>query len=138
MGLVALVFGVIKGETWGWGAAPLGAALTERFGARLSMPTGMVLQVVASLCMLAWDAHSSYAAMWPPFVLIGLGVGMVMSASSDAIVGNAPVRGGGVASGLQSTALQIGGALGTSVLISLISSRVGSTLFGADPAATPS
>lgn len=32
--------------------------------------------------------------------------------------------------GLQATALQIGGALGTSVLVSLISSRVGSTLTG--------
>jgi EmrB/QacA subfamily drug resistance transporter len=109
-------------------ASPLGAALTERFGARLSMPTGMVLQAVASLWMLTWDAHSPYAAMWPPFIAIGLGVGMVMSASSDAIVGNAPVEDGGVVSGLQATALQIGGALGTSVLVSLISSRVGSTL----------
>ncbi|WP_445525784.1 MFS transporter [Streptomyces cyslabdanicus] len=111
-------------------AAPLGAALTERFGARLSMPVGMLLEAMASLWMLTWDAHSSYAVMWPPFVLLGLGVGMVMSASSDAIVGNAPVKDGGVASGLQSTALQIGGALGTSVLVSLISSRVGSTLVG--------
>ncbi|MFY4722861.1 MFS transporter [Streptomyces sp. LaBMicrA B280] len=111
-------------------AAPLGAALTERFGARLSMPAGMLLEAVASLWMLTWDTHASYPAMWPPFILIGLGVGMVMSASSDAIVGNVPVRDGGVASGLQSTALQIGGALGTSVLVSLISGRVGATLFG--------
>ena len=111
-------------------AAPLGAALTGRFGARLSMPAGMLLEAVASVWMLTWDLHSSFAAMWPPFVLVGLGVGMVMAASSDAIVGNAPVRDGGVASGLQSTALQIGGALGTSVLVSLISSRVGATLAG--------
>ncbi len=68
--------------------------------------------------------------MWPPFIALGLGVGMVMSSSSDAIVGNAPVKDGGVAGGLQATALQIGGALGTSVLVSLISSRVGSTLTG--------
>lgn len=68
--------------------------------------------------------------MWPPFIAMGLGVGMVMSASSEAIVGNAPVRDGGVAGGLQATALQIGGALGTSVLVSVISSRVGSTLTG--------
>ncbi|MFJ2030595.1 DHA2 family efflux MFS transporter permease subunit [Streptosporangium sp. NPDC087985] len=111
-------------------ASPLGAALTGRFGPRLSMPIGMLLQAGASFWMLTWDAHSSYAAMWPPFLALGLGVGMVMSASSDAIVGNAPTKDAGVAGGLQSTALQIGGALGTSVLISLISSRVGSTLTG--------
>ncbi|MGW7054767.1 MFS transporter [Streptomyces sp. NPDC054887] len=111
-------------------ASPLGAALTGRFGARLTMPLGMLLQAGATFGMLGWDTDSSYATMWPPFIALGLGVGMVMAASSDAIVGNAPVKDGGVAGGLQATALQIGGALGTSVLVSLISSRVGSTLTG--------
>ncbi|MFK8843862.1 MFS transporter [Streptomyces sp. Ac-502] len=109
-------------------ASPLGAKLTERFGARLSMPLGMALQAGASFGVLGWGVHSSYAAMWPPFIALGLGVGMVMAASSDAIVGNAPVSDAGVAGGLQATALQVGGALGTSVLMSLISSRVGATL----------
>ncbi|MFI6874195.1 MFS transporter [Streptomyces sp. NPDC050400] len=111
-------------------ASPLGAALTQRFGARVTMPAGMVLQAASMLGMLAWDTGSSYATMWPPFVALGLGVGMVLAASSDAIVGQAPVRDGGVAGGLQATALQIGGALGTSVLVSLISGRVGATLTG--------
>lgn len=97
-------------------ASPLGAALTGRFGPRFTM--------------LSWSAESSYATMWPPFVALGLGVGMVMASSSDAIAGNAPVQDGGVAGGLQATALQIGGALGTSVLVSLIGSRVGATLTG--------
>ncbi|WP_455770096.1 MFS transporter [Streptomyces canus] len=109
-------------------ASPLGAKLTEKFGPRLTMPLGMVLQAGAAFTMLAWSADSSYAAMWPPFVALGLGVGIVMAASSDAIVGNAPVKDGGIAGGLQATSLQVGGALGTSVLVSLISSRVGSTL----------
>lgn len=111
-------------------AAPLGATLTQRFGPRLTMPVGMALQASAALWMLTWDAGSPYAALWPPFLAIGLGVGIVMSASSDAVVGNAPRKDGGVAGGLQATSLQIGGALGTSVLVSLISGRVGSTLAG--------
>jgi EmrB/QacA subfamily drug resistance transporter len=111
-------------------ASPLGAKLTERFGPRLTMPLGMVLQAGAAFTMLGWSADSSYHALWPPFIALGLGVGMVMSASSDAIVGNAPVQDGGIAGGLQATSLQVGGALGTSVLVSLISSRVGATLTG--------
>lgn len=111
-------------------ASPLGAALTARFGPRLTMPLGMLLQAAAVFGMLTWGTDSSYATMWPPFVALGLGVGMVLAASSDAIVGQAPVQDAGVAGGLQATALQIGGALGTSVLVSLISSRVGSTLTG--------
>lgn len=109
-------------------ASPLGAKLTEKFGPRLTMPLGMVLQAGAAFTMLAWSDDSSYHALWPPFVALGLGVGMVMSASSAAIVGNAPVKDGGIAGGLQATSLQVGGALGTSVLVSLISGRVGSTL----------
>ncbi|MFJ8111770.1 MFS transporter [Streptomyces sp. NPDC096132] len=111
-------------------ASPLGAALTGRFGARVVMPLGMILQAASCFGMLTWSTDSSYATMWPSFIALGLGVGMVMSASSDAIVGNAPVRDGGVAGGLQATTLQIGGALGTSVLVSVISARVGSTLGG--------
>ncbi|WP_326700645.1 MFS transporter [Streptomyces sp. NBC_01754] len=111
-------------------AAPLGAALTQRYGPRFTMPVGMGLQAAAALWMLSWEADSSYTVLWPPLLAIGLGVGIVMSASSDAIVGNAPRKDGGVAGGLQATALQIGGALGTSVLISLISGKAGSTLTG--------
>ncbi|MFF3346852.1 MFS transporter [Streptomyces sp. NPDC002779] len=111
-------------------ASPLGAVLTQRLGAHLTMPLGMVLQAAACFGMLTWQTDSSYATMWPPFVALGLGVGMVLSASSDAIVGNAPVQDGGVAGGLQATTLQIGGALGTSVLVSVISAKVGATLTG--------
>lgn len=111
-------------------ASPLGAALTEKFGARLSMTLGMLFQAGASFGLLGLGTDSPYAAMWPSFIALGLGVGMVMAASSNAIVGSAPVRDAGVAGGLQATSLQVGGALGTSVLISLISSRVGSTLTG--------
>lgn len=111
-------------------ASPLGAKITEQFGPRVSMPLGMACQALASVAMLGWDIDSSYTALWPPFVGLGLGVGMVMAASSDAIMGNAPVRDGGVAGGLQATSPQIGGALGTSVLVSVISGRVSSTLYG--------
>jgi MFS family permease len=83
----------------------LGGKLGDRFGRRTYYLVGVVGFTVAS-------------------VAIGL------AASSDAIVGNAPVQDGGVAGGLQATTLQIGGALGTSVLVSVISAKVGATLRG--------
>ncbi|CCH88425.1 drug resistance transporter [Modestobacter italicus] len=109
-------------------ASPLGAALNGRFGPRLAMTVGMLLQAGASFGLLALSPDSGHLSMWPAFVALGLGVGMVMAASSEAIVGNAPIRDGGVAGGLQATALQVGGALGTAVLISVLGSRIGSTL----------
>ncbi|MFD7447366.1 MFS transporter, partial [Streptomyces sp. NPDC059909] len=47
-------------------AAPLGAALTGRFGARLTMPLGMLLQAGASLGILGWGLDTAYAVLWPP------------------------------------------------------------------------
>ncbi|ROO90552.1 EmrB/QacA subfamily drug resistance transporter [Actinocorallia herbida] len=109
-------------------ASPVGAALTDRFGPRLTMPLGMVLQGASALTLMLLAVDSSYHLLWPPFVGLGLGVGMVMAASSEAIVGNAPVKDAGVAGGLQATALQIGGALGTSVLLSVLGSRAAGTI----------
>ncbi|PZH20984.1 MFS transporter [Streptomyces sp. NTH33] len=111
-------------------ASPIGSQLTARFGPRVTIPLGLVLSAAAMFSMLTWSVDSSYATMWPPYVAMGLGVGIVLPATAAAIIGNAPVRDGGVASGLQSTMLQIGGALGTSVLVTVIAGKVGSSLFG--------
>ncbi|CAM5591309.1 MFS transporter [Streptomyces griseomycini] len=111
-------------------ASPIGSWLTARFGPRVTIPLGLVLSAAAMFGMLTWTTDSSYATMWPPYVALGLGVGVVLPATAAAIIGNAPVRDGGVASGLQSTMLQIGGALGTSVLVTVIAGKVGSSLFG--------
>ncbi|CAL9448335.1 MFS transporter [Streptomyces sp. enrichment culture] len=111
-------------------ASPIGSQLTTRFGPRVTIPLGLVLSAAAMFGMLSWTTDSSYATMWPSYIAMGLGVGIVLPATAAAIIGNAPVRDGGVASGLQSTMLQIGGALGTSVLVTVIAGRVGSSLFG--------
>ncbi|GAB2816474.1 MFS transporter [Streptomyces chlorus] len=111
-------------------ASPAGSQLTARFGARVTIPLGLLLSGAGMFGMLSWSVDSSYATMWPPFIAIGLGVGIVLPATAATIIGNAPVKDGGVASGLQSTMLQIGGALGTSVLVTVIAGKVGSSLFG--------
>lgn len=41
-------------------ASPLGAVLTERFGARFCMPLGMLLQAAACFTLLTWAAPDSY------------------------------------------------------------------------------
>jgi EmrB/QacA subfamily drug resistance transporter len=110
-------------------ACPLGGMLNDRFGPRVAVPTGMFL-VTAGLVALSWlEPGSGYAQLWVPFVILGLGIGPVVVAASDAIVSSAPVADAGIAGGIQSTALQIGGVLGTSVLGSVLTTRVGHTLF---------
>lgn len=109
-------------------AAPASGALTQRFGPRPAMVAGL-LGAAGGLALLSQlQADSAYSAIWPAFVLLGLGIGLVLTASSDAIVGNAPVEDAGVAGGLQSTSVQLGAVLGTTILGSVLSSKVGSVL----------
>ncbi len=109
-------------------AAPLSGVLTEKFGPRPAMVGGLV-GVAGGLELLSglW-ADSGYGAIWPAFALLGAGIGLVLTASSEAIVGNAPVEDAGVAGGLQSTSVQLGAVLGTTILGSVLSSKVASTL----------
>jgi predicted MFS family arabinose efflux permease len=109
-------------------AAPLGGLLTEKAGPRLPLAGGLGLIGVALLLLTGLEAESAFSALWPSFVMLGAGLGFVITASSEVIVGNAPVDDAGVASGLQSTAIQVGGVMGTAILGSVLSSRVGSVL----------
>ena len=110
-------------------SAPLSGVLTQRFGPRPAMAGGLAAVAVALVSLARLTADSGYSALWPAFMLLGAGIGLVLTASSDAIVGNAPVDDAGVAGGLQSTAVQLGGVLGTTILGSVLSSRVGATLY---------
>jgi EmrB/QacA subfamily drug resistance transporter len=109
-------------------SSPLGGALTQRFGPRVPLTLGMVFTAVAMFGLSRIGVDASYNAIWPWFVLIGLAFGFVLTAGTEAIVGNAPVHLAGVAGGLQQTAFQLGGVLGTSVLGTILSARVGNVL----------
>jgi hypothetical protein len=53
-----------------------------------------------------------------------------MVGATNVIVGNAPVELAGVAGGLQSTAMQVGGALGTAVLGAVMPAKISAMLPG--------
>ncbi|MFF4238194.1 MFS transporter [Actinomadura geliboluensis] len=111
-------------------ASPIAGALTSRFGPRLPLVLGMVFTAAAMFGLSRVGVDAAYVQLWPWFILIGLAFGMVLVAGTEAIVGNAPAHLAGVAGGLQQTASQVGGVLGTSVLGVLLSTKVGDVLFG--------
>ncbi|HTU13706.1 MAG TPA: MFS transporter [Solirubrobacterales bacterium] len=111
-------------------SAPLGGILTERFGPRWPLAGGMLLLAAAFFGLTGLETDSSYSSQWPCFLAIGLAMGLIIVSSTEAIVGNAPVERGGIAGGLQSTAQQLGGVLGTAVLGSVIVSSVADALPG--------
>ena len=71
---------------------------------------------------------SGYNRLWPFLVLVGLGVGPLQTGASRAVVGGAPPENAGVAGGMYSTAMQLGGLLGLSLLGTVVVDRVTSVL----------
>jgi len=108
--------------------APLAGLLITRLGPRIPVAAGMLLGAVAlfGLSRLGAAASPNETLFW--FPLLGLGLSPVIVGATDVIVGNAPVGLAGVAGGLQSTAMQVGGTLGTAVLGAVMSAKVSSAL----------
>jgi EmrB/QacA subfamily drug resistance transporter len=111
-------------------AGPLSGSVTERFGPRPPMVAGLIAVTAALISMTFLKPDSGFIHLWPAFILLGAGIGLVITSSSDAIIGNASVDDAGIAGGLQSTALQFGGVIGTAILGSVLAGRVGSVLVG--------
>ncbi len=112
-------------------AAPMGAMLTARIGPRKVASLGLALMAVGLLVLTQVDATTSYWWMAVPFVVIAFGSGFAIPSGADLIVGGAPVRLAGVASGFQTTCIQIGGAVGTAVLSAIIAAKVAPAVRGA-------
>ena len=92
------------------------------------MATDMVLATVAlhGLSRLGAASRPNDTIGW--FVLLGLCLSPVMADATDVIVGHAQVALASVASGLQSTALQVGATIGTAVLGAIMAAKISSLL----------
>jgi EmrB/QacA subfamily drug resistance transporter len=108
--------------------SPIAGAAIGRLGPRIPLVAGMLLAAVAMFGLSRLGATSSPNDTITWFVLLGLGLSPVMVGATNVIVGNAPIALAGVASGLQSTAMQLGGTLGTAVLGAIMSAKISSTL----------
>ncbi len=109
-------------------AGPLGARLVNRFGPWLPITFGLLASSVAIFSFVTLQVDSAYIHLWPPFVLLGLGIGLVVTAATDAIVGDISEDEAGVAGGIQTTSIELGGVLGTAVCGSILAASVASAL----------
>jgi EmrB/QacA subfamily drug resistance transporter len=108
--------------------APLSGQVITRIGPRLPMVAGMLMSAVALFGLSRIGVASSLDDTIVWFALLGLGLSPVMVGATEVIVGNAAVELAGVAGGLQSTAMQVGGTIGTSVLGAVMSAKVNALL----------
>ncbi|HTJ72013.1 MAG TPA: MFS transporter [Actinospica sp.] len=108
--------------------SPLSGFAITKFGPRMPMVVGMLLASGALFGLSRITLTSSLNETILYFAMLGLGLSPVIVGATEVIVGNAEVELAGVASGLQSTAMQVGGTIGTAVLGAVMSAKVGTLL----------
>jgi MFS family permease len=101
--------------------------VTNRYGHRMTLVLGFVVVTVGFVLMLALDQQTGLLGLVAPFAAIGLGTGMVMTASIQVVLASVEDADAGTASGLQQTATQVGGIAGTAVLGSVMAAYVSRT-----------
>jgi len=102
-------------------AGPIAGRLTDRIGPKPLMTAGL-LTVAASMF---WQGHltpdTSYGFLVGAFVLMGLGMGLVMSPMSTAAMNAVDPTKAGVASGVLSMSRMVGGTFGVAAMGALVS-----------------
>src|SRR5205807_9461832 len=99
---------------------PLAGRLTDRVGSRPLMTIGLVLVGCALLIQSGLTTHSGYGLLLPGFVLMGLGMGLVMSPMSTAAMNAVDRTKAGAASGVLSMSRMVGGSVGLAAMGALV------------------
>ncbi len=107
--------------------AILGSAASGRImarcGPRPPMLVGLVVGGVGLGGLGLAGAHSPYGLLVAPFIAAGLGMSLVMPATTTAVMEAAPSERGGLASGTLNAARQVGGVIGVALFGTLVASR---------------
>jgi len=106
--------------------------LQTRFGPRALVITGMTLGGLGELYLTQIGVDSSYVAdVLPAVVVIGAGLGLVISTSISSATFGVEPGDAGVASATVNASQQIGGSLGTALLSTIATSATARYLAGA-------
>jgi MFS transporter, DHA2 family, methylenomycin A resistance protein len=95
--------------------APLAGRLTSRIGPRLPISAGLVVAGAGLALLAAAGAHSGYLVLLPAFLLWGVGLGILTPAVVAAAIAAVPGDRAGLASAINNTARQAGGAIGIAI-----------------------
>lgn len=101
--------------------ATVAPQVAARLGSRTTM-TGVAIFMVGLITLaLRASVEGGYMSVLPGLLLIGLGMGLTMTPSTAAITETLPAEKQGVASALNDTSREVGGAVGVALLGSVLS-----------------
>jgi DHA2 family multidrug resistance protein-like MFS transporter len=97
----------------------LAPVLTRRVSSALAMSGGLVLAGLGLAALTQVQAESGVALLIAGSSVMTVGAGVVVTLSTDLVIGTAPPERAGNASGISETGAELGGALGIALLGSL-------------------
>jgi MFS transporter, DHA2 family, multidrug resistance protein len=109
--------------------APRSAKLVRSHGSRRTLLMGQFVLLLAFLGMLLiWQEDTPYWQIAIPYALVGIGVGLAGTPSSNSLTGSVPVTRVGMASGTADLQRDLGGALMTSIFGALLTAGYASAM----------
>lgn len=94
-----------------------------KLGLRLVLFLGTSLMAVGFVCMGLLDLHSTFLDLAWPTLILSTGIGFCTAPTTSAIMGAVPDEKQGVASAVNDTSREMGGALGIAVAGSILAGR---------------
>ncbi|MCX5053779.1 MULTISPECIES: MFS transporter [unclassified Streptomyces] len=95
--------------------APFGGRITSRIGSRLPAAAGLLVATAGLALLVLAAPHSPYPILLPAFLLWGTGMGLLTPAVVAAAIAAVPAERSGLASAMNNTTRQTGGAIGIAV-----------------------
>ncbi|THA72891.1 DHA2 family efflux MFS transporter permease subunit [Streptomyces sp. A0958] len=106
--------------------APVAGMLSDRFGGRPVVVTGLALQAAGlGLFAMAIAPDASYASQLPGLITGGIGMALYFAPAASLVMSSVRPGEQGIASGANNALREVGGALGVAVLATVFSSQGG-------------
>jgi DHA2 family methylenomycin A resistance protein-like MFS transporter len=108
--------------------APIAGQLAARFSPRVPITLGGLLGGVALLLFTRLNPTTDYADIWWNMALFGIGVGLMISPLTAAVLSATPPNRAGLGSSMVNTSRQLGSVFGIALLGALVHSQFASNL----------
>jgi MFS family permease len=117
--------------------APMAGILSNRYGAKWIVTTGMVFESISLIVMSqVIQVNTAVISLEPILVLYGAGVGLAIGQLTSTVLSDLPREHAGMGSGANNTVRQLGSAFGIAFIGAVLTTQIASTGTAALAAAT--